>query len=64
MAAVPNYQAQPNYGQKVTFSTYSFRSQAIAAWGEEWGERDTVYEWSNGRYMEDSRKGPYDISGE
>lgn len=61
---VPNYQAQPNYGQRVTFSKYSCTSMVIAAWGEEWGVRDTVYELPNGRYFEDSLKGPYDIAGE
>jgi hypothetical protein len=61
---VPNYQFQPNYGQKVTFSQYSVTSMVIAAWGADWSERDTVYEWSNGRYMEDSLQGPYDIAGE
>lgn len=64
MSAPPNYLFQPNYGQKVTFSQYSVTSMVIAAWGQEWGERDIVYEWSNGRYMEDSLQGPYDIAGE
>lgn len=64
MTAPPVYPWQPDFGQKVTFSNYNVTSMVIAAWGAEWGERDTVYEMPNGRYFEDSLQGPYDIAGE
>ena len=60
----PVYPWQNSAGQKVTFSTYSVSSMMVAAWGSEWAERDIVYEFSNGRCMEDSLKGPYAVSGE
>lgn len=59
-----NYQWQNPAGQQVTSSTYSYMSQVIAAWGQEWGKREITYEWSNGRRFEDSRQGPYNVVGE
>ena len=51
-------------GQRVSFSSYSFGAMAITAWGDEWGQRDIVYEMSNGREFEDSQQGPYNVQGE
>lgn len=32
-------------------------------WGDEWNKRETVYEFSNKRKFEDSRRGPYAGTG-
>lgn len=40
--------------------TLDWGAMCRASWGPEWSKREVVYEWSNGRKMEDSQRGPYE----
>lgn len=44
-----------------TFRTIDYGAQVRRAWGDAWLEKDTAYEWSNGRKFDDigAAGGPY-----
>lgn len=55
----PDYRNDPaiNSGSA---RTLDWGAMCRAAWGAEWAKRDVAYEFSNGRKMEDSLRGPYE----
>lgn len=56
----PDYRNDPGIQNNTASRTLDWGAIVRQSWGKEWTKRDTAYEFSNGRKMEDSLRGPYE----